>query len=217
MTASQEFVHSWGDDLAEVNEALAEVFGNDGHWCRVGPDVYTVGIGDPEYRLRGSTVGWHVDLFQSSWAPEFGELREVPAKYRQAVAAYIDARDRLTMPPPKVEELRQRGEPEDTAAVHALVGHHLVLLEDQLRALDALQVSLSEEARCQPWASRFLSKECQEIKERQDCVSASLVEYHLGEAGTRVNIWFWEQGFDLPGGFIPLLPDSAPAPETAAV
>ncbi|MFH9354835.1 hypothetical protein [Kitasatospora sp. NPDC017646] len=141
----------------------------------------------------------------------------MPAEHRYAVAAYVDARDRLTAVPPKVEELRQHGEPGDTAAVHALVGHHLALLEDQLRALDALQVSLSE-ARRQPWASQLLSDECQDIKERQDCVSASLVEYHLGAAaGTQANLWLWVQGFDLPGGFIPLIADSAPAPEAAAV
>ncbi|MCX4752423.1 hypothetical protein [Kitasatospora purpeofusca] len=203
VTASRELAESYTDPDLTMAEHLAEAFVSEGRWCRVGADIHTLGHGDFELRLQPSAGGWHADLFPGSWA-RWSEFGDVPAEYRHPVAVYADTRERLSSTLPDVEALKLEHLLAGDDGVAAVVAQHVALLDDRLRALDALQACLPSEARRWAWAAELLTDECREVKEQQDVLSAVFMEFHLGRAGILATTVLFVPGFDLPSGFVPL-------------
>ncbi|MFC8452157.1 hypothetical protein [Kitasatospora sp. NPDC057223] len=215
LTATTELVDSYRHSGQTVEQDIARIFVAGGRWTRIGPDVHTTGLGNYELRLRSSAEGWHADTFGAGWG-EHEELGTVPPEHRHAVAVYIDARDRLTPDRwPHTTDLHERNRDGGISAAHALITHHLGLLDDQLRTIDALQTSIPETERRKPWAARLLTTECRHVAELQGRLATTLLEFHLGTTGLSPNLDRFVPGFDLPGGFIPLeYPRPARNPET---
>ncbi|WP_331731543.1 hypothetical protein [Kitasatospora sp. NBC_01300] len=148
--------------VTELLRDLAETFVPDGSWCRVGPDVHAVRGGEAAPRLRPTARGWEADLFESAWGDR-AELEGVPQEHRAAVAAYVDVRHRVVADLTTAPELRAACTAGGTVAVNSLALRRLGLLDDRLRALDALQSSLPPVERIAPWARSLLTREALDV------------------------------------------------------
>ncbi|MER5352625.1 hypothetical protein ABT093_20110 [Kitasatospora sp. NPDC002551] len=191
--------------ITELVRDLASTFVPDGRWCRVGPDVHAVRGGDGAPRLRPVARGWEADFFESGWG-DVAEFEDVPQEYRTAVAAYVDVRHRLVANLTTAPELRSACRVGGTVAVNALAERRLGLLDERLRALEALQSAIPPEARRAPWARSLLTREAFDVVTGREWLTSAFLEFHLGAAGMRPEtIGGW--GFDLPSGLIPLVCD----------
>lgn len=206
VSASEELVRSWANDLDDLKECVLEHFAPGANYCEVGKDLHSVTMGSVETRLRPrpGDASWHADFFHAGWCDS--PFKDVPANYRPQVAAYVDRMHELGAGCVQESDLREAAGEGGAPAVERLVRYHRDVLDQQYAALDGLVGDLvTPQGQLPAWARELVHSQVQEHHMRREWLGSAAIGYLCGGSpGQRPDTIFGGVRYDFRVGSVDL-------------